>query len=452
MKGILIVVCTAVLVIGVPAPGAVGWEVACPGGCDSPEPEEPPMDDDGPEGSACADCTVISSELALIAADFRHNPDGTPGVFETAAADLASVRNEESAADGLLDPSGIASDADFAATVAADVMRECDDMHGRTTISAAEIAASPLASRGPTAGDPVRLATGALSFAETDVSYRFHGSEICVRRTYLSDRAGWSSFGPGWSFTYDTRVIRGGAPAAVGLFEAAEAALARVQALLSRDEERSDTLRDEIGRHRAEIIEPRRLRAASLDAALRALRDNARTITGTAEGDALLAQIDSLCSEAATASASYAAMSSTLSGALSGLDELAGPGGALSSARAARDALTELVSELRRNAVLSIDAGSHNKQVLHSGDPPAYTCTGVETAILIDETGVPHLYRFESDPSRDEASSSCTIEAARSGAVNLFAHGARLTGDNGQEDSLRLREDGTFERQTRDGA
>lgn len=66
----------------------------------------------------------------------------------------------------------------------------------------------------PTGGGPVQLATGSFTLAAEDLSYRFNRMAVAVSRTCQSDRREAHSLGPGWPFSYDTRVVRGLTPGA----------------------------------------------------------------------------------------------------------------------------------------------------------------------------------------------------------------------------------------------
>ena len=61
----------------------------------------------------------------------------------------------------------------------------------------------------PICGDPVKIATGCLVTRETDVSIPFDGLEFKIERIYQSDRNWAHGFGPGWTFSYETRIVRG---------------------------------------------------------------------------------------------------------------------------------------------------------------------------------------------------------------------------------------------------
>ena len=64
----------------------------------------------------------------------------------------------------------------------------------------------------PETGDPVKIATGVFTTGETDLSYTFGNMTVKIVRTYQSNRLSSHSFGPGWIFNYDTRVIMGVKP------------------------------------------------------------------------------------------------------------------------------------------------------------------------------------------------------------------------------------------------
>ncbi|HUV07192.1 MAG TPA: DUF6531 domain-containing protein, partial [Spirochaetia bacterium] len=58
-------------------------------------------------------------------------------------------------------------------------------------------------------GDPVRIASGLLTTRETDLCFSFGGLQVEITRIYQSDWDRAHGFGSGWTFNYETRIIRG---------------------------------------------------------------------------------------------------------------------------------------------------------------------------------------------------------------------------------------------------
>ncbi len=71
-------------------------------------------------------------------------------------------------------------------------------------------------------GDPVRLALGDFTTKYIDASYQYLKDKIEILRTYVSNNNSDHSFGRGWFFNYDTRIIHGVKPNSVEIADQAE--------------------------------------------------------------------------------------------------------------------------------------------------------------------------------------------------------------------------------------
>lgn len=65
-----------------------------------------------------------------------------------------------------------------------------------------------------TCGDPVRISTGEFVTSNTDLSFSYINSMVLISRFYQSNSTASHSFGPAWSFNYDTRIVLGVKPGA----------------------------------------------------------------------------------------------------------------------------------------------------------------------------------------------------------------------------------------------
>ena len=61
-------------------------------------------------------------------------------------------------------------------------------------------------------GDPVRLATGEFLWDSVDISFPYLSEAINITRTYRSGNRSGRSFGMGWTFNFDSRIVRGVKP------------------------------------------------------------------------------------------------------------------------------------------------------------------------------------------------------------------------------------------------
>ncbi len=303
----------------------------------------------------------------------------------------------------------------------------------------------------PTGGDPVRLATGELVVHETDIRYMYVNAELSVQRLYASGGTVCGSLGSGWSFNYDTRIVRG---VNTGARQTADFARAKeVQAHEAYESIRSEyagmygeTYMLEPNR---EALQEQRATAERLLAEINqsivfsdALYHAIRLQSSSEQRVDLLAELNSeiertelLQSRIEQIIVDLDTMLANMSPAFSQVQELYGEW----------QAVKTIADRLEKEALLSESNAAKNRYSLLGGEPDYYTGTGNGTVTLIDEQGVPRLFSIGNAPEFDSR------QTHGDGSKNYYPFGSVLVPAAYSEETLTLLEDGSFERRKKDG-
>jgi RHS repeat-associated protein len=279
-------------------------------------------------------------------------------------------------------------------------------------------------------GDPVRMSRGEFVHTETDASWAHGEIQVSVDRQYRSRVTTAGSFGLGWAFTYDTRIIRGRTP---GIEAKVTTLAAAVEAARTARDQLDEEFRIIVGdaedqRDRLYALETQIIAdIATLDAATRAGYPdyvNAEIRRSIGESQAQLLDVRSAITTAeelvASAKASRVAEIAEMD------EEITITENALEDARASED--------------YAHDADRLNANTVSSSDPEFMYTVGNGVFVLVTESGVPVVYQAESDIEHE----STTLH--RDGSTNYFPDGTALTGPDPSHDELYLRPDGTITR------
>lgn len=340
-----------------------------------------------------------------------------------------------------------------------DTRRRAREEEAAARAAALERAAVPNAAR---VGDPVAVATGTFITAETDAAFRHGDLEVAVRRTYRSGRWPAGSFGL-WIAPVDTRIIRGVRPNAAAALEEARTARAAVGEARS---EAVEALTAVFGA--AAVSAPDAVEADLVSEVTdwELLREEARDAESAAEEVA--GQADAL--DAAhgdwQASSRYAELRADARALAADVEVWLARGKrsreAFRTGRRLLGALDELVAEAQAMledaeaaARHSREAATANRHALRPTDPDYLELTGADRVTLVDESGIPHVYRrTESgelqpqDPALSRARLRITSDAGyerRTPDGTRYRYGPygllqRITDRNGN--SVELRYDG----------
>lgn len=411
----------------------------------SDDPNDPYDDDawfgedhngDNPEvepdhgGGDETDQALVEAQEALSEAQ----SDYEAALAEVEAAVAGGNEEEIAQAEAAASSAELARDAAVArAESVAEAVAEAAAERAALEVAANDLQAAP---NGGTLGDPVRLTSGSFYLAETDLRYGYDGLSVSIRRNYESERSSSHSFGRGWVFSYDTRIVRGSERNGETLAVQArtrylETQAAYIAALTS---------------HAARLAALETVIAEALTAQERASEAVATATTAlqkaNAAGGGIVAQAQELLSDA---SAAKARIDQFLGRSRSARTDLL-------TSRSDIDALGVLVEQLgvtadglRRIADLSNANISADRFVANASDPDAVRYVGNGKVTLIDESGAPHLYSMVADPDYGSAA------LLPDGAMNYYPSGSSLTTDQPNDDSLELLHDGSWIRTAKDG-
>ena len=389
-----------------------------------PPPTEPP---DGGDQQQLAEAqqAVAAAEAALEGAlhDLQE-------AVETGASGQEIARAQEAAADAAHELEA----AQEARNQAVARAQEAAESQTQAQGTEADIA---LADGTPTAGDPVRLATGNFFLAVEDLSYRFARMTIQVSRSYQSNRQGSRSFGPGWSFNYDTRIVRGVKPDAAA--QAAALWSDAAQAEQSYQRLHAEYLRS------MQVFSTAIPQTAEAVRAVSAAVGAAQTALQKAQGVNNSSLISRANAALAGAQAAYAQAQALLASLWAAKDQLQASGFQIDGIRVAGLELRALAEQADREAALASANAGLNRCVVNEADRASLQRTGNGALSLIDENGVALLFLLDEQPDYESG------QRLPDGTLNYYPSGSSLTPALPTEDTLRLLQEGGFLRTRKDG-
>ncbi|MCK4797573.1 MAG: RHS repeat protein, partial [Spirochaetes bacterium] len=272
-------------------------------------------------------------------------------------------------------------------------------------------------SLGQIIGDPIRFATGDFIFKEIDINYMYINREISVERNYQSDENSSHSFGKGWRFNWDTRIIHGVKPNANEEANLIEEKYIYVKELCENSDYNEELAKANQALSKAYSIKQQ------LDDAISNLYDT---------GYSSYPEIYTLIYEAQR----------YRSDAISFIDELKGKRDDLvkihNNICLIRDELQDMVAQSRLEANIANSNESRNMYVVNNTDPEYLQYTGNETITIIDENGTPHLYYINEPPNYNSTSRYAD------GSINYYKNGASTTPSLPTDDKLDILPDGSY--------
>ena len=300
-----------------------------------------------------------------------------------------------------------------------------------------------------TAGDPVAIATGTFITGETDVSFQHGGIDVSARRRYRSGEWPTGSFGL-WSWPYDSRVIRGVTPGAEEALAEADAALSALATELAAA---TDAIEHAFGA--IAVSKPAELEAelSGVQAEWSALSEEAAAARDAARQTITAASfLDASHSDWSVPDA-YRKLAADARSLLSDVElRLSRADGRLATFRQARRLhgrlleleadITELHGQIRESVRVSRRARDANRHALRPGDPAYLENTGAGMFTVIDERGVPQVYRVPDAAAVGEAE----VAVATAAVVVDPAAGPEAGGDR-----LWITSEGGYVRRRADG-
>ncbi len=283
-------------------------------------------------------------------------------------------------------------------------------------------------------GDPVRVAVGDFTLATTDVEYPWFGTSIAAKRAYFSSNQRMGSFGKGWVFNYDTRIIRGATFGAQEDFDRLNDEISQAQAAYDSARAEYNSASDGVATTISTLSE----RTTNLQQTIDALT----TAYDQAVHPEIRDAISEILQEARTA--------------FQDLQEfLAGAQGAQSSLQSSYSSITHLGTfidnlriesvEKQKTAEMSGAQTARNRYVVRQGDAQSIQYVGNDGLTLLDEAGTPHRYTLVLAPDYESP------VRYPDGTRNYYPHGSRATASYPTDDSLELLPDGSFRLGLKDG-
>ncbi|ORC31237.1 hypothetical protein B4O97_17135 [Marispirochaeta aestuarii] len=282
-------------------------------------------------------------------------------------------------------------------------------------------------------GDPVRIATGVFHTEVTDLSIPYLGSNITLQRQYESDKTYGKSFGTGWNFSYDTRIILGVDP------DAAETA-----ELLTgfAETQRSDYYQRQTGLAGAtSSMNTAKTKVDAAQATIAAALQSAQTALAKARAShssSLIAQAQALVNQISGSGGLTGQAAEVETRVDAVLTELADSDATLEELDTLCVELENLASDANDRNDYASAAAERNLYVTDGNEPPSFLNTGNGTCTWVDQSGVPHYYTLDKAP--DYSSDVQYTDGSR----NYFPQGALGIPQLPIDDVLHLNSHGTW--------
>jgi RHS repeat-associated protein len=383
----------------------------------------PVFDEDNPD-TYPPDAIIANEEFQQAEEDVNDIPDDL-------TESTGKIDPLHSAAQTLLDDSNEMEGVSFIAywgmedPYSADMERDGIEL---TTLYANE-------SYGTTGGDPVRFAAGTFYQPVTDFSYRYFDQDIKISRIYQSNRLESHSFGQGWSFNYDTRIIMGVKPLAAEeaaqFAESADQVLANYNILLDQ----YNTLLPDANSAYTDASEIQARTEAAVTGAWEAVTEAGKINSSQQAKTYFLTKADTLYEQAGNLKTSADTNLANADAALTALDDSYH---IIEQLYQTYLDIRELAEESARELLVAESNNTKNTYVINPSDPDNLVYCGNDSIILIDEAGTPHLYFLDREPNLNS-----TVLYAN-GSINYFPAGSTCTAVRPGDNQLELLADGSY--------
>ncbi|NOY07971.1 MAG: RHS repeat protein [Spirochaetes bacterium] len=258
-------------------------------------------------------------------------------------------------------------------------------------------------------GDPILITTGDLTISEYDLSLKYRNDKISIFRNFLTSRGSSHSFGPGWAFNYDTRIIQGTKPKAQYAVDGYGRLLEGVKDKRQETKKKYDKAISAINTLIAKL-EGNKTNVS--DVVIPNLQDE----INRDHPDYVKSELQKQLSQ----------LQEKLSELIEVIGKAYGKKGEIDDAwkttRGLLDAKIIELDELEKQAEKERDRSnrnnSRNRYVYNASDPVYYEDTGLDSVTWIDEQGIPHLYFLESKP---DYNSNVLYD---DGTINYYPYGS----------------------------
>ncbi|MCK5200422.1 MAG: hypothetical protein KAR21_18830, partial [Spirochaetales bacterium] len=288
-------------------------------------------------------------------------------------------------------------------------------------------------------GDPVRVTTGAFTTSEVDLEYSFANILISLKRTYLSSNKSSHSFGLGWTFNYDTRIVLGVKVDAVAIreqakIEADEALAIYNNAVVKYNQSLAD-LEELIGSDDGTIKGLLYTWKEELESAIVALEHELTT-----ENAVKYAKVRGIINKyiEETETVLYENVIPLIARTELARSNLEASWPTVVAIGEVEQQLREYYEQMTREATLALSNETRNQHVLNNSDPEYQQMTGNGTITWIDESGSPHMYTIDCEP--DYYSPILYDD----GSINYFPSGSTTTPQLPNDEELYLSSEGEY--------
>ena len=276
-------------------------------------------------------------------------------------------------------------------------------------------------------GDPVRVSIGDFRSTETDTSLPYVNNTIKLTRTFLSSNKSSHSFGTGWIFNYDTKVIKGVNPDADDLVFEMKNTISNINGLISSSIEKYNSsltaINGVIAQSNSIVVQIE----STISTLQNALSGNLHPkIRPEVEADLANAQ-----NKLTTAQAFFERAQTAKQDILNSYINIENMQADLAS-------LNIQLAVMEDEAKLADANSNANRFVVNSTDPSFYQNTGNEFLILMDENGSPQRYKLVEVPDYN----STFLYA--DGSPNFYPNGSMTESIQPSDNTLELLPNGSF--------
>ncbi len=406
-------------------------------GCDPSENEDSEDDETGGGADGCTACSAVSAEYEQALTYYLGSAEAGFGPGTTQGGDSELVSADHYAMEVLTGTDGVLGFLSAAQLLSADSRQTYEQAIALSQAAADTVTGESLTKNSSTAGDPNILAVGALSHAEVDLAFRHGSLVVAAARSYRSDRSQWSSFGTGWSSNFDSRIILGTNPGLASTRAQIASSVERLEELLASCSSEVERVRDTLTSHLQRRVAPHYAAAVEAENRARSAYNHAYASASGPDRPRLVAETQDLLNRAAGTARAYRKMRTALEGDIALVAGMTDTGEALDVLQKTLSATRALEKKAGIELQQSEAHLERNRYVLHSGDPAEFDRCGVNAVTLIDEEGLPHLYRAE--PPAHEAAASYD-----DGTPNFYPAGSLLIPANPRDPPLSLLSDGRW--------
>ena len=219
-------------------------------------------------------------------------------------------------------------------------------------------------------------------------------------RTYRSSSSQWSSFGVGWSFSYDSRVILGDDPDLDQLSVQLQSDANSIKQTYDTQNGDYNTLVGTLNTNLATIQGYVAQAETAYAASLGAVQTAQEIATSDSGRQSYITTAQTIAAQAYQNLVDLQADETSVQNQLNAIkDPAQSPLTALARIQSYYQQVSGLATTVAQQDTLAKANRQKNRYALHAEDPDNYRGSGVDSVTLIDGAGVPHLYHIVTAPT-----------------------------------------------------